>query len=262
MVKEQVRVLLRGNLQVLRTEWERSAPWPFGSLGVQTLASDSPEYRLLKRLLPAYPDVHCTEFVERSYSKKELLSFNGFILWVNHDIDTEAGMGLQYGKGCPSCGFAQERRRVSPINLNRASRPKRDLASTDDWEIVVSSRLREAWEAAGLTGATFAPVAVENTVGDFWQMVIERNLASQLEDTLYYEGERCSVCGRFDKSYPRHPSKELWIPREAWIDADIAYLNANLERSYHPRKLLSRQAYQLISDVKATGFWVQPIHLV
>lgn len=259
-MKETVRIVLNGDLTGLRKEWESSSEWPFGSYGVAKFPSTAVELVELRALLPKFPEVTCTEFVERSYSSRELQSFSAFVLWINGRVDLGQAQGLVIGSNCLGCGFPESRRRVQPLYLDAKHIPKTDLAMTDDWEVVVSGRVAQVFESSGLTGFTLWPVLVEGKVSDYRVLSIEAQIDAKLADTLRYSGTQCSVCGRFDKFYPVHPSKELSIPIDLLPRCDLAYLNPKFERSHNHFKLLSLRAYSLLVQLKATGYWVQPVH--
>lgn len=259
-MKETVRVILNGDRTGFRTEWESRAYWPFGDYGVAVLPSPSPELSLLREVVHRYPEMKCTEFMERTYSKKELRAFDAFVLWVNGSAEVEEEGGLEFGDRCPSCNFPGYRRRVGTLRLSR--KPTKDLSMTNGWELVVSGRVSAKFEEVGLIGYSLSSTLIRGAPSDFKALNIEADLDEFLPTELRYDGAKCSVCGRYKKYYPMHPSKELWLPQELIPRADISSLNARLERTFNPLTLISKKAYMALLDLKATGWWVQPIHTI
>jgi hypothetical protein len=260
-MKEQVRVFLNGQMAEFRRDWEERLEWPFGTMGFAVLDSQSKELQILREILPNHPSVRCGETVDRSYSKSELLQFDGFVWWKNCDLELPTESGLEFSDPCAVCSFAQRRRRTRPIDIPRRKVPKKDIAVTDHWEIVLSPKVAQSWRGLNLIGATLMPVTIDGKLSDFVQLDIQSSLEGpEILETVHCEGEECPGCGRFKKVHPRHPSKELWIPRSAWLTQDVCELAPSLERSHHHRVLISGRVYQMLLAVKATGFWVQPIH--
>lgn len=258
-MRETVRVMLRGNLSKLRLEWEQHGQWPFSPTGVALLASEGQDYARLRDLLPRHLEVQHHEMVERSYARKELLRFDAYCLWINHDVEA-VDDGLVFSPGCTWCEFRPVLPRVSPVILTKSHAPSKDVAITQHAEILISRQLCDRWCRENFTGAVLEPVVIGDTVGTYYHMQVLAEVTSLDPETMWYEGDMCPQCGRYDKTHPKDKARELFLRELEWPKYDIALFNRSCERSYTHRKIISNRLYRMLLDSKATGFWVQPVH--
>lgn len=259
-MKEQVRVLINGPQDDFLAEWNHTHSYKLDSLSVPVLPSNSEILADLRRLAAKHPDMRVTEFVERQYTATELLEFEAFVVWINADIGLESGQLGNVAGQCQACGFKTYACSERPYRLAPRQRVKKDFAETDDWLIVVSQRIASLFSSQGLSGAEQTVLVDRHGETCGAVLHLTTSIDERLPDTLRYEGPVCPACGRVDRGYPLHPSNEVWIPRSLLGGFDIGYLNQGLERTYNNRILISKRFYLLLRGLKASGFWVQPIH--
>jgi hypothetical protein len=115
--------------------------------------------------------------ISRRYSEKELQAAELFLLWPQATFEPEGeACGTRYdeSKACSHCGVGA--RQVSELALDLRCVPKRaDIARTIANEIIVSTRLVEAMQARGITGAEFRPVrqaGKKGVVSSAWQQLV------------------------------------------------------------------------------------------
>ena len=97
--------------------------------------------------------------IHRKYTPKELKEAR--LLWLKvrpffEPTGEDCGTAYDETKACPKCGFGA--RQVGSLHLELKRIPKRDIARTLGGEIVVSARLAEQMEAAGIRGYELGPV--------------------------------------------------------------------------------------------------------
>jgi len=98
--------------------------------------------------------------IHRRYSERELREAELLRLWPRATFEPageECGTQYDESRACPHCGAGA--RQASELVLDLKCVPKgADLARTIANEIIVSTRLVEAMQARGITGAEFRPV--------------------------------------------------------------------------------------------------------
>lgn len=259
---EKARIALRGNVASFRKEWEKSRTWPFSPVGVAVMEAGGPDHTLFKSLVRHIPDLRFYETIERTYSPKELLRFDAFCLWINHDVEID----LQEPDSdlpCPACHFQERTARAGPIVLSRGATPNKDLALTQFGDILVSERLAIRLRATEFTGGLLRPTTTGAGSSAEWaELQVLGDVTCTLAEHFWFEGDRCPQCGKYDKTHPTDAAKEVVLPREAWPGYDIVLLNRKAERSHTHRKLISSRFFRVLREIKATGYWVQPVHLV
>jgi hypothetical protein len=120
---------------------------------IERIRQHEQEMRRQDTVVVTYWEIH------RKYTPKELKEAR--LLWLKvrpffEPTGEDCGTVYDETKACPKCGSGA--RQVGPLHLELKRIPKRDIARTLGGEIVVSARLAEQMEAAGIRGYGLGPV--------------------------------------------------------------------------------------------------------
>ncbi len=174
-----------------------------------------------------------------------------------------------------------------------------DLARTNNYEIVVSQRLKQAWQAAlPDIAAEWIPVEAASRPEAYWHVRAQGLAHAPAPPTPYQVVERCPVCDRPTRAaistvtepwafyaektlYDEEPA--LTIARSSLPTADlweadlydghIRYERSDLERfdadpepffvqTAEPRWLISQRLYRLLHDINPKGWRCKPVNWI
>ncbi|WNG37977.1 hypothetical protein F0U61_33090 [Archangium violaceum] len=212
--------------------------------------------------------------ISRHYTSEELQSAELFALRPRSIFEPCGEMcGTEYdeSEACSLCGAGA--RQSTDLHLDPESIPKRDLSFTIAREIVVSSRLAQALQAHGTTGAAFLPVRdpTGKLLDDWRQLTITSAPVdivppTLIGNTLFDLDEQ----GKF-----RCPQghvlglgllSETWIRRGSYDGSDLVRTRqlTGLRRGVlHPQPviLFSTKLYRLLRELKVGRLVVEVAHL-
>jgi len=212
--------------------------------------------------------------IHRQYTSRELQQAE--LLWLRvrpffEPTGEDCGTLYDETKACLQCGFGA--RQVGLLHLELKRIPKRDIARTLGGEIVVSARLAEEMNAAGIRGYELGPVVSRQgkPTPQWYQLLVPECLVELAPQTRvgadFFVPEpdeaRCPqghVAG-FDVL------SELHVQRSSVGDADwFCTRQAVGPRmgAYRPLPLLlvSQRLYRFLKARKVTRFDVEVAHLV
>lgn len=283
--------------QRLVAEWNAGHRAQIDEMGLVILDQQSPEYAELRRsflakveaALPAY--LRWYENLEYLYSRAELDQLEILELWISGD----AGLGGNtYTRVydisiCRHCSLVTVRRQLRDLVTDLA-KVKSDLASTQDFsEDLVSERLRQLMEDAGVTGVEFRPVEHARpsrpAKRKYYQLVVHNIIEPLLAPRPVWT-QRCPGCGRksdaqdkgieqpdpwteISHHWHQGPWAELHFPRSSYERWDLMRtaetfggpLSPAEPAPASPRQLISQRLYRLLRQHKISGYWVHPAHL-
>jgi len=227
---------------------------------------DSPEYVVIQDFLK-HNDITHTLREEAVYSRSELAGFEFLHLTVTTYADCDAddcGPVFDKSAACPACGLSGWKQ-ISPVIINKKEMGKKDLAITYGFEYLLSDRLKQALEAARLTGCSFMPVRhMTDRLGPnepvVWQIVSAHVLPRMVPPTVLKRAKRyCETCGHTGVYLKSEP----YYSRDGFVAEDINFTGDCFgERPYsHPRIILSQRVYRLLKELKVRNFKVEPVHL-
>lgn len=248
-------MLMSGDLSALIEEWNATHDTKLDEMSVPLLPPDSAALWDLRRLAGKHPSVRYTELVERKYAARELDQFGAFFLWSD-DAELASNVGLPREK-CTHCGAALDLELLESPTISGLSLGKDVRAIRESSSLLISDRIAQALQQANLRDACVA-FRVLNKRGQPCGYVLKAgSVDDRMPYTLTYDA-RCEVCGRYLNVYPRDQSGEISLPKAILNRFDVAGLNQNLIR-VPARLMISQRIYKILCDMKATGFWVQPI---
>ncbi|HEX8436047.1 hypothetical protein [Archangium sp.] len=212
--------------------------------------------------------------ISRHYTPKEIQAAELFSLRPRAIFEPCGEMcGTEYdeSEACPLCGAGA--RQSTALHLEPESIPKRDLSFTIAREIVVSSRLAQALQAHGMTGAAFLPVRdptgrlLENwrqlTITSAPVDIVPPTLVGSDLFDLDEQGQfRCPQGHVLGLSF----LSELWVRRESYDGSDLVRTRqlTGLRRGVlHPQPVLlfSPRLYRLLRELKVGRLVVEVAHL-
>jgi len=214
----------------------------------------------------------------RVYTKNELLSADLFRLIITSVFEPageECGTVYDESQACPHCGWGW--RQVSDLRLAVNAIPGRaDIAKTIAEEIVVSERLVDAFQGAGITGVEFRPVVFPSVTSPKWkpwfQVCITSSPLAVSPQTHFgidpfdddEKGEyRCStghVAGLTVLSEVQ-VSKQGWDGSDFICTREMTGVRKGLLRP-SPCLLIRPDVLRVLDGINARGFKVEVAHFV
>jgi hypothetical protein len=212
-------------------------------------------------------------FISRHYTPEELQSSELFHLRPRSIFEPCGEMcGTQYDEStaCSLCGAGA--RQSTDLHLEPESIPKRDLSFTIAREIIVSSRLAQAFLSHGITGGTFLPVRepTGRVLREWRQLIVTSAPVEVVPPTLAGNDPfDLDAQGRY-----RCPQghllglgllSELWLRREGHDGSDLVWTRqyTGIRRGVlrpEPRLLLSPRLYRLLCELKVSRLMVEVAH--
>ncbi len=212
--------------------------------------------------------------IHRHYTRRELEGAELLQLFVGSPFEpTASECGTQYDEAaaCPSCGSGAPQRNDLHLDVRRIPR-KKDIATTIVGEAILSSRLVEALEAEGITGAEYRPVRHKTgkLVPEWRQLVITSAPVDLVPPTLVGGGpsnldeEGKYRCPRGDL-IGLNSLSELWVARASHDGSDWLHtrqfigVRRGLLRPW-PQHLISPRLYRLLKKLDVKRFEVEMAH--
>jgi hypothetical protein len=245
------------------------------------LKCNSVEFENLVKELQATPHLAAPATrVERIYTKRELLEAE--LLWliitgtVGEGGDT---YGTQFDPAqiCPHCGtgFVQ----ISDLVIDKGRMGKKDLATTYEWEVVLSERVARLLREQPLTGYELRPV--RHYARRKWekepvlsQLMATHTLPPMASPPTEFEktAQYCLHCGR-NGLYLK--SERHWGALRYWETSEVYYHRQGLEiqdfnQTYEhfgqgwPMRgiLISPRVYRLLLEHKVRNYKVKPVYII
>ncbi|HSP78642.1 MAG TPA: hypothetical protein VLQ93_08945, partial [Myxococcaceae bacterium] len=212
--------------------------------------------------------------ISRRYTEKELQSAEVLQLVPRAFFEPVGEMcGTEYDESgaCPHCGVGFIQKTDLFLDARRIPK-KKDLVISIASEILVSSRLVEAFQARGITGASFQPVRHKTgrLLEEWRQLVITSPPVDIVPPTLIGSSPfDLDERGRFRCPLGHvlglHRLSELWLspagnPGTDWMRTrqHLGWHQGVLRP--HPELLISPRLYRLLRELKATRFDVEVAH--
>lgn len=211
--------------------------------------------------------------ISRHYTPEEVRAAEVFTLNV-HSVFEPCGemCGTEYDESsaCPHCGVGV--RQVTDLRLEPETIPRRNLNRTIAGEIVMSRRLMQAFQAHGITGASFRPVRdTSGRVLENWhQLVVTSAPVDIVPPTLIGNGPfEMDTKGQY-----RCPQghvlgmsvlSELWVKKESHDGSDLACTRQRMGLRMgvlHPRPeyLISPRLFRLLRELKVGRLIAEVAH--
>jgi hypothetical protein len=212
--------------------------------------------------------------ISRHYTPEEIQAAELFSLRPLSIFEPCGEMcGTEYdeSEACPLCGAGA--RQSTDLQLEPDSIPKRDLSFTIAREIVVSSRLAQALQAHGMTGAAFLPVRdPTGRLLDDWRQLTITSVPVDIIPPTLVGGNLFDLDERGEFRCPQghvlglNRLSELWVRRESYDGSDLVRTRqlTGLRRGVlHPRPalLFSPRLYRLLRELKVGRLVMEVAHL-
>ncbi len=212
--------------------------------------------------------------IYRHYTPRELESAELVQLYVGapfEPVGRECGTEYDEATACPSCGSGPAQLNDLHLDVRRIPR-KKDMATTIDGEAILSSRLVEALEAEGITGAEYRPVRHKGgAVSPEWrQLVITSAPVDLVPPTLVGGGPsdldeegkyRCPLGDLLGLNL----LSQLWVARAGHDGSDWLRSRQFIGAAWgavRPRRqrLISPRLYRLLKKLDARRFDIEVAH--
>ena len=215
---------------------------------------------------------HCHIF--RHYTTKELDAAELLHLRVIPVMTTCGELfGTEYedSVACPHCGAGAPQKTELHFDLRRISSSK-ELAQTLAGEVLVSSRLVEAFREHGITGAAFLPVhhKTGKPQAQWYQLSVTSTPVDLVPPTLVGNNPfDLDERGRFRCPLGHllglNRLSELWVAREGHDGSDLVRTRQHLgvrRGVLRPEQqlLISPRLYRLLRELKVRRFEVEVAH--
>jgi hypothetical protein len=211
--------------------------------------------------------------ISRHYTPEEVQSAELFELSICSVFEPCGEMcGTEYDESlaCTHCGAGA--RQATELRLEPESIPRRNMHRTIAGEIIMSSRLVQAFQAHGITGASF--LAVRDTSGrvleNWHQLVVTStpvdivpptqaaNGPFDLDRTGEYRCPQGHVLGL-------NRISELWLKKDSHDGSDLArtrqFFGARMGVLHpHPEYLISPRLFRLLRELKVGRLIAEVAH--
>lgn len=213
----------------------------------------------------------------RKYSKAELVGATTLVLKMKsffEPVGEECGTRYDEEAACRVCGAGAIQLTDLFLSIGRIPKSK-DISSTIAGEIVVSSRLRDAIESAGMKGIAFGAVrgrkARAEVSGDWSQLIIPEAHAQFSNDTVFgndpFDLRLCDECvcpSNHISGLNRISEVTLKRPMDVEVDFDASTQFISVRRGVlRPRRevFLSQRAYHLFMKLGVKGCGFEVVHV-
>lgn len=211
--------------------------------------------------------------ITRHYTPEEVQAAELFHLLLRSVFEPCGEMcGTEYDESsaCPHCGAGS--RQATALQLEPESIPKRHLSVTIAGEIVISSRLVQAFQAHGITGAAFLPVRdpAGQVLEDWHQLVVTSSPVDLVPPTLVGMGP-FDVDAKGQYRCPRghvlglNLLSEPWVKKESHDGSDLVrtrqLIGARMGVLHpRPRLLISPRLFRLLRELKVGRLVAEVAH--
>ena len=211
--------------------------------------------------------------IHRKYTLVELKAAELFLMRVRPWFEPsgeECGTVYDEAQACPRCKVGA--RQVGPLRLDLQRIPKRDIAQTLGGEMVVSARLAEWMQAAGIQGHGLGPVEGKNgkPSPDWYQLLLPPGRLELSPRTQV--GKEFFVPEPDEARCPGHVLgftvlSEVFVERASLGEGDWHCTRQALGMRFglyrpEPLLLISPRLYWLLVSKKVKRFDVEVAHLV
>jgi hypothetical protein len=212
--------------------------------------------------------------ISRKYTQQELQAADVLLLQPQAFFEPCGELcGTEYDESaaCAHCGAGAPQTSELFIDARRIPRNK-DLVVTVAWEILVSSRLVEAFQAHGITGASYQPVRHKTgrLLEEWRQLVMTSPPVDVVHPTVVGTGPfDLDAQGRFRCPLGHvlglHRLSELWVSGETpeasdWMHTRQCVGARDGVLRPHPELLISPRLHRLLRELKARRFEVEVVH--
>ncbi len=209
----------------------------------------------------------------RVYDTADLLEYPLVQLTVSHVLALTRPLSQYYHADiawtpeCHSCGQVLLTQ-TSPLRLADPWPDKCDIAETDNYELLVSNKLKEIWQATLLTDeVVFQEAATRGTELPIWQVKPQFILPVAIPPTSVASLDNCAACGRpltvtvrqFHPDKPTHEMDAYLHVNPASVPPGNLWQTDILQgRLRLPRRLLEKHMHNPEPSFVRTGrpFWV------
>ncbi|WP_309892382.1 hypothetical protein [Archangium sp.] len=243
------------------------------------LPMDDPRVQLIGELNSEFRRAGSSFFrgwdITRHYTPEEVRAAEVFQLIIRSVFEPCGEMcGTEYDESlaCRQCGAGS--RQATDLQLEPESIPRRQLSVTIAGEIVISSRLVQAFQAHGITGAAFLPVRdpAGQVLEDWHQLVVTSSPVDLVPPTLVGMGP-FDVDAKGQYRCPRghvlglNLLSEPWVKKESHDGSDLVrtrqLIGARMGVLHpHPLLLISPKLFQLLRELKLGRLTAEVAHWV
>ncbi len=262
------------------SEYLGEVGWRMGDMGdvrCVRLPMDDERVRLIGKLNSEFRREGSSFFlgwdITRHYTPDEIQSAELFALSLRSVFEPCGEMcGTKYDESsaCLHCGAGA--RQVTDLCLEPESIPRRNLSRTIAGEIIISSRLVQAFQAHGITGASFLPVRdTSGRVLENWHQLVVTSTPVDIVPptqagngpfTLDIDGEYSCPQGHV---LGLNRISELWLKKDSHDGSDLARTRQRLGARMgvlHPRPeyLISPRLFRLLRELKVGRLIAEVAH--
>ncbi|WP_375771154.1 hypothetical protein NR798_09725 [Archangium gephyra] len=211
--------------------------------------------------------------ITRHYTAEEIQSAEVFNLNL-HSVFEPCGemCGTEYDESsaCPHCGAGS--RQATALRLEPETIPRRNMSRTIAGEIIMSSRLVRAFQAHGITGASFLPVRdTSGRVLENWHQLVVTSAPVDVVPPTQANNGPFDLDVNGDYRCPQghvlglNLISELWLKKDSHDGSDLARTRQLFGPRMgvlrpHPKLLISPRLFRLLRELKVGRLIAEVAH--
>jgi len=172
-----------------------------------------------------------------------------------YDNESEAFVGSTTIVRCPACRQMLNKWEASFGNFRVAKRGM-DISCTYDFQVVVSKRFRDVYDAHGMGGLVFRDLPGD---AEFWGIMAEQTVQFDAQRAGTKFLDRCEQCGRYEAVIGTKPCSLLpgeHVPPNGFVRTDLEFAAGD---NKGPLLICGLEAGGTLKESKLKGVLLFPV---